>query len=51
MIAVLIPAGLIPTYMGSRLFPKVPELRFRQMILVLLTLSGGTMLVSTMVQG
>lgn len=51
MIAVLIPAGLIPTYIGSRLFPKVPELHFRQLILVLLTLSGGTMLVSTMFQG
>ncbi|MBU4051573.1 MAG: sulfite exporter TauE/SafE family protein [Alphaproteobacteria bacterium] len=51
MIAVLIPAGLIPTYIGSRLFPKVPELHFRQLILVLLTFSGGTMLVSTMFQG
>jgi hypothetical protein len=39
--AVVAPAMLLPTWLGTRLYIGISEARFRQLVLGLLTLSGG----------
>lgn len=44
--ALVIPAMLLPTLLGTRLYARLSDARFRQIILALLTLSGITLLAS-----
>lgn len=44
--AVVAPAMLLPTWLGTRVYVGISEARFRQLVLGLLTLSGAAMLVS-----
>jgi len=46
MFAIVAPAMLIPTFVGTRTYKGLSELRFRQIVLTLLTSSGLMMLVS-----
>lgn len=50
MFAIVAPAMLIPTLLGSRLYVGIGEAAFRQIVLGLLTLSGVAMLVSAVPQ-
>ncbi|WP_280152350.1 sulfite exporter TauE/SafE family protein [Piscinibacter sp. XHJ-5] len=47
MFAVVAPAMLIPTLIGTRVYIGISEARFRQIVLALLTVSGVAMLAST----
>src|SRR5690606_32345187 len=46
LFAVVAPAMLVPTLLGTRMYIGISELRFRQIVLGLLTISGVALLVS-----
>jgi uncharacterized membrane protein YfcA len=46
MLAIVAPAMLLPTLLGTRLYAGISEARFRQMVLGLLTVSGILLLTS-----
>jgi len=48
--AVVAPAMLLPTWLGTRLYIGISEARFRQLVLGLLTLSGVAMLAAAVPQ-
>lgn len=48
--AVVAPAMLLPTWLGTRLYIGISEARFRQLVLGLLTLSGCAMLAAALPQ-
>lgn len=50
MLAWLLPAMLIPSYVGARVYLGISDQRFRQLVLSLLTLSGLTLLCSGLPQ-
>ena len=50
MFAVVAPAMLIPTLLGTRLYIGISEVTFRRMVLGLLTCSGLTLLASSVPQ-
>lgn len=50
LFAVVAPAMLIPTLIGTRMYIGISEARFRQIVLGLLTLSGVAMLASSLPQ-
>ena len=45
LLAIVVPAMLVPTLLGARLYHGISEARFRQIVLGMLTLSGVAMLV------
>jgi uncharacterized membrane protein YfcA len=47
MLAIVVPAMLVPTLWGARLYHGMSEAQFRQIVLGLLTLSGLAMLVAS----
>ncbi|GAA5234414.1 sulfite exporter TauE/SafE family protein [Verticiella sediminum] len=47
LFAVVAPAMLVPTLLGARLYARISEARFRQVVLGLLTASGATLLASS----
>jgi uncharacterized protein len=47
LLALVIPAMLVPSLLGARLYAGISEARFRQVVLGLLTLSGVAMLVAS----
>lgn len=47
LLALVIPAMLVPSLLGARLYLGISEARFRQIVLGLLTLSGVAMLVAS----
>lgn len=49
-LALLIPVVLLCSWLGTRLYMGLSETRFRQLVLVLLTVSGAAMLVSGLVR-
>jgi uncharacterized membrane protein YfcA len=49
-LAILIPVVLFCSWLGTRLYMGLSEARFRQLVLVLLTVSGAAMLVSGLVR-
>jgi uncharacterized membrane protein YfcA len=49
-LALLIPVVLFCSWLGTRLYMGLSEARFRQIVLVLLTVSGAAMLVSGLVR-
>ncbi len=46
LLAIVVPAMLVPTLLGARLYHRISEARFRQIVLGLLTLSGVALLAS-----
>ena len=50
MFAVVAPAMLVPTLLGTRLYMGISELAFRRIVLGLLTCSGVTLLISAVPQ-
>jgi hypothetical protein len=48
MFAVVAPAMLIPTLLGTRLYIGISEVTFRRVVLGLLTCSGLTLLASSL---
>lgn len=50
MFAVVAPAMLIPTLLGTRLYIGISEVAFRRLVLGLLTCSGLTLLASSVPQ-
>lgn len=48
MFAIVAPAMLIPTLLGTRLYIGISDLRFRQIVLSLLTVSGIALLASSL---
>lgn len=48
MFAIVAPAMLIPTLLGTRLYIGISDLRFRQIVLSLLTVSGVALLASSL---
>ena len=48
LLAIVVPAMLVPVLLGARLYHGLSEARFRQIVLGLLTLSGGVMLVASL---
>lgn len=48
LFAIVLPAMLIPTWLGARCYKKIHPARFRKIILILLTCSGVSMLVSSL---
>jgi uncharacterized membrane protein YfcA len=46
LLALVIPAMLVPSVLGARLYLGISEVRFKQLVLGLLTLSGVAMLVA-----
>ncbi|MGE6337642.1 hypothetical protein ACQKEU_12355, partial [Acidovorax sp. NPDC077664] len=47
MLAIVVPAMLVPTLLGARLYHGISDARFRQIVLGMLTLSGVAMLVAS----
>ena len=47
LLALVIPAMLVPSLLGARLYLGISEARFKQVVLGLLTLSGAAMLVAS----
>lgn len=47
LFAIVAPAMLIPTLLGARLYAGISEVRFRQIVLGLLTISGVALLASS----
>jgi uncharacterized membrane protein YfcA len=45
-LALLIPVVLLSSWLGTRLYLGLSEARFRQIVLLLLTVSGAALLVS-----
>ncbi|WP_208621985.1 sulfite exporter TauE/SafE family protein [Bordetella genomosp. 12] len=50
LFAIVAPAMLVPTLLGARLYIGISELRFRQLVLGLLTASGVALLASSVPQ-
>lgn len=50
LFAVVAPAMLVPSLLGAKLYVGISEARFRQIVLGLLTLSGVTLLASSLPQ-
>lgn len=48
MFAIVAPAMLIPTLLGTRVYIGISDLRFRQIVLSLLTVSGIALLASSL---
>lgn len=48
LLAIVIPAMLVPSLLGARLYLGISEARFRQIVLGLLTVSGVAMLASSL---
>ena len=48
LLAIVVPAMLVPALLGARLYHGISEARFRQIVLGLLTLSGVAMLASSL---
>lgn len=48
MFAIVAPAMLIPTFLGTRLYIGISDVRFRQIVLGLLTASGVALLASSL---
>jgi len=48
LLAVVVPAMLVPSFLGARLYLGISEARFKQVVLGLLTLSGVAMLASSL---
>ncbi|MFT4240794.1 MAG: sulfite exporter TauE/SafE family protein [Acidovorax sp.] len=48
MLAIVIPAILVPSFLGTRLYLGISEARFKQVVLGLLTLSGVAMLATSL---
>jgi uncharacterized membrane protein YfcA len=46
LLAIVVPAMLVPSLLGARLYLGISEARFRQVVLGMLTLSGVAMLVA-----
>jgi uncharacterized membrane protein YfcA len=46
LVAIVIPAMLVPTLLGAKLYHGISEARFRQIVLGMLTLSGVAMLMA-----
>ncbi|MGO4556334.1 sulfite exporter TauE/SafE family protein, partial [Stenotrophomonas sp. 2YAF22] len=46
--AIVAPAMLVPTLLGAKLYVGISEVRFRQIVLGLLTASGVAMLASSL---
>ena len=46
LLAIVVPAMLVPSLLGARLYLGISEVRFRQVVLGMLTLSGVAMLVA-----
>ena len=47
LLAIVVPAMLVPTLLGAKLYHGISEARFRQIVLGMLTLSGVVMLVAS----
>ena len=50
LFAIVAPAMLVPTLLGTRMYIGISEARFRQIVLGLLTVSGVALLVSSVPQ-
>lgn len=50
LFAIVAPAMVVPTLIGVRLYARFSEARFRQLILVLLTVSGAVLLLASVPQ-
>lgn len=50
MFAIVAPAILVPTVLGARLYIGLPEATFRKIVLSLLTVSGVSLLASSVPQ-
>ena len=50
LFAIVLPAMLIPTWLGTQCYQKINPVRFRKIILILLTCSGISMLVSSLIK-
>jgi uncharacterized protein len=48
LFAVIVPALLIPSVVGYRLYHRVSDLVFRRVVLGLLTVSGAILIVSSL---
>lgn len=48
LFAVVLPAMLIPTWVGMRLYPRIPHQAFQRLVLTLLTFSGISMLITSL---
>jgi len=48
MFAIVAPAMLLPTFLGTRLYIGISDIRFRQIVLSLLTASGFALLASAL---
>jgi uncharacterized protein len=47
MFAIVLPAMLVPTYLGTRFYKKIDDATFRKIVLALLTGSGAALLISS----
>jgi uncharacterized protein len=47
LLAIVVPAMLVPTLLGAKLYHGISEARFRQIVLGMLTLAGVAMLVAS----
>ena len=50
MFSIVLPAMLVPTLFGTRLYKKINDAAFRKLVLVLLTGSGAALLTSSVPQ-
>jgi uncharacterized membrane protein YfcA len=50
LLAIAVPAMLVPTLLGAKLYHGISEARFRQLVLGMLTLSGAAMLAASVPQ-
>jgi uncharacterized protein len=48
LLAIVVPAMLVPVLLGARLYHGISDVRFRQIVLGMLTLSGVAMLVASL---
>ncbi len=48
LLAVMVPAMLVPSFIGTRLYQRISEAGFRMLVLGMLTLSGVVLLVSSL---
>ena len=48
LLAIVVPAMLVPVLLGARLYHGISDARFRQIVLGMLTLSGVAMLVASL---
>jgi len=47
LFAIIVPAMLVPTLLGARVYVGISDVTFRRVVLGLLTLSGIALLVSS----